>query len=648
MPDRLRQVLIGPPRDLHDRSLFHRLSLIPLLAWVGLGADGLSSSSYGPDEAFRTLGQHTSLAVGLAVVTAATVFIIAAAYSRIIEHFPHGGGGYIVATHLLGPRLGVVSGCALLVDYVLTITVSIAAAGAAVFSFVGPEWQGLKVPLDFAAIVVLIILNIRGVRESVLALAPIFAVFAITHLVVIVGGICGHLPQVGETAHRVSADFHNGLAELGLGGMLLLFLHAYSLGAGTYTGLEAVSNGMTILREPRIHSGKRTMLYMAVSLAFTAGSLLLLYLLWDIRPVENETMNAVLLKRMMQGWTGGAIFAFITIFSEGALLVVGAQAGFVDGPRVVANMAIDSWFPRHFATLSERLTNQNGILLMGGASLALLLYTHGNVRALVVLYSINVFVTFSLSMFGMLHHAIREEPRQRKRHRHIALFAVGFVVCVTILIVTTREKFREGAWLTLVITGSLVILCFVIKRHYRVVMQKLQELYAQLEKLDVHAKGTAGPIRQNEPTAAILVGGYGGLGIHTLMNAFRVFPGFYKNVVFLGVGVVDSGEFKGERAIDALRARTEETLQKYVKLAHGLGIPATYRLAIGTDVVEEAEKLCLAVAKEFPRVTFFAGKIIFQRETWYQALLHNETALTLQKRLHWNGYTTVILPARVE
>src|SRR5262249_22279333 len=131
---RLRRVLIGAPRDLADRGLFHRLSLIPFLAWVGLGADGLSSSSYGPEEAFRTLGEHTYLALGLAIAMATTVFVISAAYSRIIEEFPHGGGGYVVATKLLGERLGVVSGSALLVDYVLTITVSIAAAGDALFS----------------------------------------------------------------------------------------------------------------------------------------------------------------------------------------------------------------------------------------------------------------------------------------------------------------------------------------------------------------------------------------------------------------------------------------------------------------------------------------------------------------------------------
>jgi len=237
------------------------------------------------------------------------VLIIAAAYSRIIEHFPYGGGGYVVATHLLGPRLGVVSGCALLVDYILTITVSIAAAGAAVFSFIDPKWHFLKLPLDFAAIVVLIVLNIRGVRESILALAPIFAAFAVTHLVVILGGVFGHLPQIGETAREVSSGFRDGLATLGGAGMLLLFLHAYSLGAGTYTGIEAVSNGLGILREPRVQNGKRTMLYMAVSLAFTAGGLLFLYVLWEVVPEPNKTMNALLVQKMADGWTGGSIFA---------------------------------------------------------------------------------------------------------------------------------------------------------------------------------------------------------------------------------------------------------------------------------------------------------------------------------------------------
>src|SRR5439155_22891429 len=141
---RIRRVLVGSPRDLQDRSVFHRLALIPFLAWVGLGADGLSSSSYGPEEAFRQLGRHTYLAVALAALMATTVLLISAAYRRIIEEFPSGGGGYVVASSLLGPSAGVVSGAALLVDYVLTITISIAAAGDALFSFLTVGWHGLK------------------------------------------------------------------------------------------------------------------------------------------------------------------------------------------------------------------------------------------------------------------------------------------------------------------------------------------------------------------------------------------------------------------------------------------------------------------------------------------------------------------------
>ena len=146
MFEKIRQFLFGPPKDVHDQHTFHSLSLIAMLAWVGLGADGLSSSAYGPDEAFRQLTKeghdYTSLAVGLAFGTAITVFIISYAYTRVIEHFPSGGGGYVVATKLLGPRFGVVSGSALLVDYVLTITTSIAAGGDAVFDMVPRAWLG--------------------------------------------------------------------------------------------------------------------------------------------------------------------------------------------------------------------------------------------------------------------------------------------------------------------------------------------------------------------------------------------------------------------------------------------------------------------------------------------------------------------------
>jgi len=213
--NRLGRVVFGAPRDLEDQHLFHRLALIPFLAWVGLGADGLSSSSYGPEAAFTALGQHTFLALGLVALMATTVLIISLAYSRLIEEFPSGGGGYVVATKLLGPRAGVTSGSALLVDYVLTITTSLAAAGDAIFSFLPASMAGDKLPVEIGFLLFLTILNIRGVRESVLALTPIFLVFLVTHALLIGGGIIGHSGDTGAVVIEVQHGYQQGVSLLG-------------------------------------------------------------------------------------------------------------------------------------------------------------------------------------------------------------------------------------------------------------------------------------------------------------------------------------------------------------------------------------------------------------------------------------------------
>jgi amino acid transporter len=646
---RVRRLLFGKPRDLADRRLFYRISLIPFLAWVGLGADGLSSSSYGPQEAFRALGQHTYLAVGLALATAGTVIIISWGYSHIIEQFPHGGGGYVVATKLLGEKAGVISGNALLVDYVLTITTSIAAAGDALFSFLPMPWQAAKVPAEVMIILGLTALNIRGVRESVLTLTPIFILFLITHVWLIGYGLAAHATQLPATVHAVSAGVHSGLGTLGIAGMLLLGMRAYSLGGGTYTGLEAVSNGLPIMREPKVATGKRTMVYMAASLSIVAAGLLVCYLLWGVTFVPGKTANAVLVEKVAAGFPLAGALVVLTLFSEGALLVVGAQAGFTDGPRVLGNMAVDSWVPHRFAGLSERLTTQNGVLLMGAASLAALLYTRGEIATLVLMYSINVFITFSLSMFAMMRFWLRSRHQGASQPwlRRSLVFAIGFLLCVTILAIAILERFAKGGWVTLAVTGTLVVLCFVIREHYRTTYAKLGQLYDELKTLPADAGATPRDLDSKAPTAAVLVANYGGLGIHTTLNIFRFFPNYFKNLVFLTVGVVDSGGFKGEGSVDELRKRTEETLAQYAELAKRIGMPATSRYALGTDAVHEGEKLCLELAKEFPRVTFFAGKVIFRREAWYQHLLHNETAAAIQKRLQWAGKPVVIIPARV-
>jgi len=643
----LRRMLIGEARDLQDTRIFHRLTLIPFLAWVGLGADGLSSSAYGPAEAFRTLGSHTYLALGLAGLTAITVLVISAAYSLIIEEFPHGGGGYVVATKLLGPRVGLVSGCALLVDYVLTITVSVAAAGDAIFSFVPIEWHGWKLAFDVFLIAELAMFNVRGLKESILLLTPVFIGFLLTHIVLIGAGIALHLPQALTVASEAHEGFQGGLSAMGVVGMLLLFVHAYSLGGGTYTGIEAVSNNVNIMREPRVKTAQRTMLYMAVSLALTAAGLLVCYLLWHVRPEEGKTLNAVLTEQIAGELGLGKWLVIPTLLCESLLLGVAAQAGFMGGPRVLVSMAVDSWLPHRFAALSDRLTSHNGILLMCLASLAALFYTHGNTSALVVMYSINVFLTFALSMFGMARWRWRDRRPASHRRRRLTLFIGGFLLCFTILVVTTIEKFAEGGWLTLLVTGSFIAVCFVIRRHYATVSEQMAKLGEGLMNLPPAKQPATTEPDARKPVAALLVNSYGGLGIHTLLNIFRTFPGQYKGVAFLSVGVVDSGAFKGEGAIEDLTIDTQAMLDRYVQLARSLGLPAVARMAVGTDVVAEGEKLCLDVARDYPRVTFFAGKVIFQREKWYQRVLHNETAAAIQQRLQWDGLTMVVLPARV-
>jgi amino acid transporter len=235
---RAKRFLFGAPRDLFDPKLFHRISLIAFFAWVGLGADGISSSAYGPEEAFLALGEHTSLAIFIAIATVITVFIISGSYARIIEKFPMGGGGYILAAKLLGQRAGVVSGSALVIDYVLTVTISVAAGVDAVYSFLPVGWQAYKFSTIALVIMVLIVLNLRGIKESVAVLTPIFLAFIICHVPLVLYAVLKHVPELPSVAATVSGDMSSAVGELGYYGVALVLLRAYSMGAPTRWGPE--------------------------------------------------------------------------------------------------------------------------------------------------------------------------------------------------------------------------------------------------------------------------------------------------------------------------------------------------------------------------------------------------------------------------
>src|SRR5437868_6344706 len=310
--------------------------------------------------------------------------------------------------------------------------------------------------------------------------------FIVTHAFLILYAIGRHITGLPEVFHDAASDFHASASVMGVWPLILILLRAYSLGGGTYTGIEAVSNGVTILREPRVKTGRHTMALMAVSLAFTAGGILFAYLLTGSHPAPGKTMNAVLLANVfgswkLGGWSVGSTLVIVSLVAEAALLFVAAQTGFLDGPRVLSNMAIDSWMPHRFSQLSDRLVTKDGILLMGLAGLAALLYTRGDVTIIVVMYSINVFITFSLSLLGMSKHFIQDHAKEPKWRSRLMIHGVGFIMCISILGVTIFEKFASGGWITIAITAVLVSIAFAIHKHYQRVsagMRSLDEILA--------------------------------------------------------------------------------------------------------------------------------------------------------------------------
>ncbi len=652
----LRTMLLGKPRDINDPSLFHSISLIPFLAWVGLGVDGLSSCAYGPDESFRALfhletspgifTNHPELAIFLAIATTITVAIISWSYTGLIQHFPYSGGGYGVATKLLGPYFGLISGCALLVDYVLTVTTSIAASIDQIFNLVPHEFLYLKMPVELFMTGALIVLNLRGMKEAINIIVPIFLLFIVTHLVLMGGIFFSHAGSIGNHVEHIQSAVQSDAQGLGMWVIFVIFLQAYSRGAGTYTGIEAVSNGVSAMREPQVTNAKWTMLYMAVSLAICAGGLMICYVLADLRPEEGRTMNGLLVENL--GF--GSWFIWITLASEAGLLLFAAQTGFIGGPRVMANMALDGWVPRRFSSLSDRLTSHYGVLLVGGAAIASLLYTQGSVDMLVTMYAINVFVTFSLSQLGMMRFVWARRNRPGQSKVPLMLHTSSFILCFGILIAVVILKFAQGAWVTLFVTGTLIIGCLLIQHHYKRVRAKLTELNSQLgdmQTLMAVKNVDAIPMDPRKQTAVFLVNHYGGLGIHTILIALKTFPGQFKQVYFASVGVLDSGNFKGTEEVEKLKAERQKTIDQFVLLAQTMGLAADGQYTVGTDPVAESTALSMKIREMYPRSVFFAGKLLFEAEKWYYPLLHNETAFAISRRLQLAGIPMVVMPIRI-
>ena len=656
---KLRKLFIGSSRNPKDKTLFHKISLIAFFAWVALGADGMSSSSYGPEEAFRTLVGHPALSLFVALGTALTIFVVSTSYYQIIQLFPSGGGGYLVASKLLSPKVGMVSGCALLIDYALTITLSVASGSDALFSFLPANWYPFRLEFALAVLLLLIVLNLRGVKESVMILVPIFVVFVVTHVALLGYALGSHLFSLPAVVQTTKLDLQSSISELGMMGALLLILRAYSMGAGTFTGIEAVCNGLPILREPRVETAKRTMRYMAISLALLVLGIMFSYLLYGVQPQAGKTLNAILFQNITAGWGGnwGYYLVLITLISEAALLTVAAQTGFIDGPRILSNMALDRWMPTRFATLSDRLVTQNGILIMGVGASILLITTQGSVRFLVVLYSINVFIDFVLSQLGMVRHWWLERKQEKHWRKKMLINGIGLILTAFILVSVIVLKFYEGGWITLVVTGGLVGVVLLVRRHYN----QTQKLLGRLNSLVNVVESVDNPITPEDiknpkpeaaynpksKTAVIMVNGFNGLGLHTLFSVIRLFGDVYKNYIFVEVGIFDAGNYKGVTEVDRLQAAVKADVDRYISYMKKNGYYAEGFTSAGIDVVDEVSQLSEKILKKYPQAIFFGGQLVFGKESFFARWLHNYTVFAIQRKFYQQGTPVVILPIRV-
>lgn len=657
--EKLKNTFIGRAKTLQDKGLFHKLTLVAFFAWIGLGSDGISSSCYGPEEAFRNLQGHTSLAIFVAVGSVLTILIISSSYNQIIKLFPHGGGGYLVGSKLLSPTTGMISGSALIIDYVLTISISISSGADAIFSYFPAGWQVYKLTFAILGVGLLILLNLRGVKESVMSLAPIFIVFITTHVIAILYGIFIHASNFSAVATQTSTEIHSTFSQFGFFATFFIILRAYSMGAGTYTGIEAVSNGMPILREPKVATARKTMFLMAISLSFMVLGLMICYMLFDVRLDTHKTLNAVLLENLTTGWGPfwSGSFVLITLISEAALLFVAAQTGFIDGPRIMANMAVDHWFPKRFASLSDRLVTMNGVLLMGIASIILIAISRGSVAFLVVLYSINVFITFTISQVGMVKHWWTMRKKEVRWKQKLAINGIGLFMTSFILASVIILKFGQGGWVTIVITGVLIFIAVNIKRHYFKTAKKLQKLrlsaFKEIEMLIGQRPCADRALKKvefdkNGKTAIILVSGFGGTGLYTFLRILENFKGVYHNIVFVRIGIINSKVYKGTEELEHFTKQVKEDGEKYVNVANQFGLYGKSFWTIGTDPVNEIYRIVKRLRPRLSGAAFFGGQLVFSKAFYLSKLLHNHTIFSIQKRFFKFGIPIVIFPIKIE
>ncbi|MDX1667965.1 MAG: APC family permease [Limnobacter sp.] len=620
-------------------------------AWVAVGACGLASIAFGPEAAFMALGGQNHLLIFLGLLTAVCILLVSLTYFRVSELFPKGGGGYSMATQLLGPYVGVVAGAALLVDYVLMVAMGISAASHLVFTFLPSDLYDLRFWLAMALMVALLLFHMQGRSLYLKPFKWLFTVFLGAHLVFILVALSDHFQDIGGIVERSVQGTQGHIEMAGLLAVIAVFAKGFFLGGGTYTGIEAASDCIQLSRYRQSAERRRKLLvYVACALAFAAAGFSVLYLLWGVTPEPARALNAVLFETVFAqfGWhpTFVQLGAISLIGLEVAILLLASHVAFRVGPRVISTMAIDSWLPHQFRYLSDRLVVKNGIVLMGVLALVAIYLSGADIRLLLVLFSINVFIVFSLSMAGLVVYWVKHR-KDVGALRGLCSALLGFSVSTAILLGTIVTQFSEGGWFTVLITSGVVGACVWIRAHYRSTRKRISVIDEEFANTPYGSEQTPTELDPEGNTAVFVVGNSRGGGMHAFLWVQRMFPGHFKNFIFINARTVDAQAYGGREAMEAMRTDASVSLNFFVNFCRSHGLRARSHLGFGTDAVESLTGLAKDIGQEFPNAIFFTSKLVFEEENAMTRLLHNQAALELQRRLHNAGQQMVILPMRV-
>jgi amino acid transporter len=584
-PYQLKRLFLGSPLPT-AQSRHERLGKATALATFA--SDALSSVAYATEEILLVLilagTAALSYSLPIAVAIAVLIVIVISSYRETIRAYPQGGGAYIVSKENLGVYPGLVAGAALLIDYVLTVAVSVAAGVAAITSALPPLFP-YRVWMCVIAVTIIALANLRGIRESGKLFAAPTYLFIVSILGLIVWGTLGALFDViGEAPYPAHPP---GLESVGL----FLVLRAFAAGCTALTGVEAVSDGVAAFKAPEAHNARIVLTWLgAILIVLFLG---MTYLAYDfgIAPRVGETVASQLARHV---FGTGLIYYEIQMVTM-LILLLAANTAFADFPRLAFFLARDRFIPRQFGTQGDRLVFSNGIVILTGVAALLLVLFSGDTHALIPLYAVGVFLSFTLSQSGMVRRwRRRREPGWRWR---VALNGVGALTTGLVMITIAVTKFVHGAWIVLLLIPTLVAIFLLIHRHYDDVARQLS--------LDDF---TPPPPMTN--TVLVLVGDLHRGVVTAIQYAQTLSPS--PKAVFV--------ETDPERT-----RRLEEKWGKW-----GMGVPlivlaSPYRSLLGPllDYIDSLQQL-----GPNHMVTLVLPEFIPAR--WWQQILHNQTALLIK------------------